>query len=90
MMRLSARLKNELHRHILGPGEHFGTGGHLRVAYRRIGSQCEHLDYAKTSKSTGYPRQAKLLSRAIVFRFYQRKRAPLLMPSNTIFKIRTS
>jgi hypothetical protein len=26
------------------PGKHSGTGGHLWLAYRRIGFQCKHLD----------------------------------------------
>ena len=60
MMHLSGTLTNEIHQHILGLGEHFSIGSHLRVAYRCIGIQCEYLDYAKTPESTGYARYANV------------------------------
>src|SRR5246127_4823574 len=59
MMHVSGTLTNEIHQHILGLGEHFSIGSHLRVAYRCVGIQCEYLDYAKTPESTGYPNLAK-------------------------------
>jgi hypothetical protein len=54
-MLVSGALTNEINQHILGLGDHFSIGGHLRVAHRCIGIQCEYLGYAKTPESTGYP-----------------------------------
>ena len=57
----------------MGPGKHFGAGGHLWLAYWSIGIQREHLDYTEAPGSSRSSSQENLSPRAVVFRVHQRK-----------------